>query len=142
MRAWNMPARTKPQFTRWFDWNKKKFNSIKIFDKSTYWKYATFLGLCGSNSQFSESEHVQNLEMIEGKFYDKDTLDLIERPLMTAIAFFQDKIKKTKIEASIEYENLELLMIQRIKKDRKNTRSTDPPRIPKRSEAMRKRYRK
>ena len=121
------------------NWYKKniKIKHIKIFDRSTYWKYASFLDLCGSNAQFSDPGHVQNLEMMEGEFYDKDTLDLIERPLMSKIASLQNKMMR---KAFTEYETLVQLMIQRMKKDRRDEANTDPPRIPKRSEAMRKRY--
>ena len=90
---------------------------------------------CGSNAHFSDEGHVKNLEMMEGEYYDNDTLYLIERPLMSAIADYRRKMKREKIEASAEYDTLGLKMIQGMKKDRKNHRGTDPAHIPKLSEA-------
>ena len=131
-----MPAQTNEQF-RGFCRLRDKIDSIKVFDRKTYWKYASFLDLCGSNSSFSQDDHVKNLEMMEGEFYDKDTFDLIERPLMSKISALQNKMMR---KALTEYETLVLEMIQRMKIDRRDDSNTEPPRIPKRSEAMRKRY--
>jgi hypothetical protein len=136
MCAWNMPAQTNTRFCEFFKL-RNKIDSIKVFDRKIYWKYASLLDLCGSNSSFSQDDHVKNLEMMEGEFFDKDTLDLIERPLMSKIAALQNKMMR---KALTEYETLVLEMIQRMKMDRRDDNNTDPPRIPKRSEAMRKRY--
>ena len=59
---------------------------------------------CGSNSQFLPLGFVQNLEIIEGKFYYKDTLDLIEYQLMSTIVYYLNRIMKKQIEASVKYD--------------------------------------
>jgi hypothetical protein len=140
MLEWNLPLTAMEKFRELIRKKKQKLDKIKIFSYNTYWKYYSFMDSCGSNAHFSDEGHVKNLEMMEGEYYDNDTLYLIERPLMSAIADYRRKMKREKIEASAEYDNLGLQMIQEMKLDRKNTRSTDPVRITKLRDAMRKRY--
>jgi hypothetical protein len=91
---------------------------------------------------FSVEGHIQNLEMMEGEFYDKDTLGLIENPLISAIATLQHQMKNKSMAACVEYENLVTKMIHDMKTYRKHTHSTHPPRLTKRSEALRRRPKK
>ena len=139
--AWKLPFEPTASVKRWELQIKSRVDKIKIFSDRTYLRYVTFLDSCGSKTMFSDEGHVANLEMIDGEYYDEDTLKFIEYPLMSTITSLLKNLENEQREAHIDYGNLVKRMIHNMKTCRKHTHGTTPARLSKRSEAMRNRKR-
>ena len=120
---------------------KRKVDDLQTFDNITYFRYATFLHMCGSNCHLEPRQHLVNLRMMQGAFYDEETVRDMERPLKDCIATLMTRLKDENPEEFYYYEHLVGQMIKKIKVQRTSANSTKPLSVPLASENMRSRKR-
>lgn len=120
---------------------KRKVHNLRAFDNITYFRYATFLHMCGSYCHLEPRQHLENLRMMDGAFYDEETVQDMERPLKDHITVLMTQLKNEKPEEFYQHEHLVGQMIKKIKVQRTSARSTKPLSVPLASENMRNRKR-
>ena len=120
---------------------KKKVNKHEVFENEVYVRYATFLYKCGTKFHANWTIHRTNLRMMEGPFYDEDTMHDMELHLMSHITNLTKLLKKENLNEYLKYEHQVRKMIKEMKVPRTSAHSTKERSVPSCSEHMRNRKR-
>ena len=87
---------------------------VNHFSDNIYWRYYTFLHLCGTATIYSGPKHIEHLKMMAGDFYDMKTVEEMEKPLMANIVDLKQKLQREKPKKFVAMERLITNIIKRI----------------------------
>ena len=94
---------------------------VNHFSDDIYWRYFTFLHLCGTDAMYSGHKHIEHLKMMAGDFYDMKTVEEMEAPLMAKIIDLKQKLQREKPEKFVTMERLITNIIKRTRTKRIST---------------------
>ena len=69
---------------------------VNHISDAIYWRYYTFLHLCGTDTIYSGEKHLEYLKMMDGEFFDMKTVDEMESPLMAKIVELKQQLQREK----------------------------------------------
>ena len=94
---------------------------VNHFSDNIYWRYYTFLHLCGTATIYSGPKHIEHLKMMAGDFYDMKTVEEMEKPLMANIVNLKQKLQREKPKKFVAMERRITNIIKRIQGKRIST---------------------
>jgi len=118
MQSWKLePIIYSPKFK---EYRKKFMEKYPGYSLQTCWRYFTFLHLVGADARHTHEVNADYIEWFQnGKFYSKETLNLMESKYLERIAALKQKLQDTS-----EFDAAAKEVIHRATMRRQNSRST------------------